>query len=47
MQLVIHQPIFPNPGETEYVKRAMAESYQTIMNDLPEKYQGYVENKDQ
>lgn len=47
MQLVIHQPIFPKQGETEYVKRAMAESYQTIMNDLPEKYQGYVENKDQ
>ncbi len=47
MQLIIHQPILPIQGEKEYVKRAMAESYQTIMNDLPEKYQGYVENKDQ
>ena len=47
MRLIIHKPIFPTGQGEENVKHAMEQSYDTIMAGLPEKYQGYVENKDQ
>lgn len=47
MRLIIHKPIMPEGSGSEYVKKILDESYETIMNDLPEKYQGYVENTDQ
>ena len=47
LQLVIHSPIEPQGKGPDNVHHAMQQSYQTIMNALPAKYQGYVENPDQ
>lgn len=47
MRLVIHKPIFPNGGGAEDMKNTMDEAYRVIMQDLPEKYQGFVKNEDQ
>ena len=47
MKLIIHKPIFPKGKGPEFVKDTLAESYDIIMADLPEKYQGYVKNEDQ
>ena len=47
MRLVIHHPIPPTGKGADDIKQIMQKSYDTIMNDLPEKYRGYVENKDQ
>ena len=47
MRLVIHQPIQPQGKDPESIRRVMDEAYRIIMADLPERYQGYVENKDQ
>lgn len=47
MRLVIHEPIMPHGKGVDDIKETMKKSYETIMADLPEKYQGYVENKDQ
>ena len=47
LRLVIHKPIFPHGQGTDDIRLVMDESYHTIMQALPEKYQGYVENLDQ
>lgn len=47
MRLIIHKPIPPQGKGAEELKATMQQSYETIMAALPEKYQGYVENKDQ
>ena len=47
MRLVIHKPIEPNGKGADDIKAVMKKSYDDIMSALPEKYQGYVENKDQ
>lgn len=47
MRLVIHAPIFPKGKGPEHQQAVSKEAYEIIMRDLPEKYQGYVENKDQ
>lgn len=47
MRLIIHAPIFPTEQGPENIQRTMEQSYTTIMNALPEKYQGYVKNEDQ
>lgn len=47
MRLVIHKPIEPQGQGADDIKAVMKKSYDDIMSALPEKYQGYVENKDQ
>ena len=47
MRLIIHDPIFPNGHGPEVLKETMEKSYEVIMSALPERHQGYVENKDQ
>lgn len=47
MRLVIHRPIQPQGKDPEAIRRVMDEAYAVIMADLPERYRGYVENKDQ
>ncbi len=47
MRLVIHKPILPTSRGAEDVRHTMDEAYRVIMDDLPEKYQGYVKNEDQ
>lgn len=47
LRLVIHEPIEPLENSTENIQHTMKSSYDTIMADLPEKYQGYVKNEDQ
>ena len=47
LRLIIHKPIEPLEDSTENIQHAMKSSYETIMADLPEKYQGYVKNNDQ
>jgi len=47
MRLVIHRPILPEGQGNADIARTMQKSYETIMADLPAKYQGYVRNTDQ
>ncbi len=47
MRLVIHKPIQPAEHSAEDIKQTMQQAYETIMADLPEKYQGYKNNPDQ
>lgn len=47
LRLVIHKPIPPHGQGADDIKQVMSESYDTIMQALPKKYQGYVENLDQ
>lgn len=47
MRLIIHKPIYPTSHSPEDVKQTMEQAYQTIMSELPEKYQGYQKNPDQ
>ena len=47
LTMTIHDPIYPTCKGEENVNRMMEESYKIIMNGLPEKYQGKVENPDQ
>lgn len=55
LRLVIHAPIKPREevrnedqaARNEEVQRILEESYETIMQDLPAHYQGFVENPDQ
>lgn len=47
MRLVIHKPIFPTSHSSEDVRQTMEQAYETIMSELPEKYQGYQKNPDQ
>lgn len=46
MKLTIHKPIYPT-DINENIDLLLKTSYEEIMGDLEEKYQGYVENKDQ
>ncbi len=47
LELIIHAPIYPSGKGTQDIRTTMEEAYQTIMNDLPAQYQGYVRNDDQ
>ena len=47
LRLTIHAPIHPTTQGSENVKRLLEESYQTIMDGLPETRRGYVKNDDQ
>ena len=47
LRLVIHAPIHPEGQGPEEVQRVLEQSYETIMRDLPERYQGFVTNPDQ
>ena len=47
LRLVIHAPIASEGQGAEEVQRTMEQSYDTIMQDLPPQYQGFVENPDQ
>lgn len=47
MRLVIHKPIYPTSHSPEDVRQTMEQAYETIMSELPEKYQGYQKNPDQ
>lgn len=47
MRLIIHKPIYPKGKGVADIQQTMDEAYKTIMNSLPEKYQGFVKNKDQ
>lgn len=47
LRLVIHAPIEPSSQGPEDIQRILEQSYETIMRDLPAKYQGFVENPDQ
>ena len=47
LRLVMHEPLLPESDGPEEVKRFMQASYDIIMKDLPEEYQGMVENPDQ
>lgn len=47
LRMVIHDPIPPIGKSSENVKASLQQSYQTIMQSLPERHQGFVENPDQ
>ncbi len=47
LRLTIHKPIYPCGKGSENVKHTLAESYRTIMDSLPSRYSGFVENPDQ
>ena len=47
LRMVVHAPIPPIEKSPENVRMTMEKSYQAIMQDLPSKYQGFVENPDQ
>lgn len=47
MRLIIHKPIYPTSHSPKDIKQTMQQAYDTIMNALPKKYQGYVKNDDQ
>ena len=47
MRLVIHDPINPYGKGAENVKRCMEQSFAVIMQSLPPRHQGVVENPDQ
>ena len=47
LRLIIHAPIPPSSQGPEDVQRTLEQSYETIMRDLPEQYQGFVFNPDQ
>ncbi len=47
LRLVIHKPIPHKEKGEANVRQTMDESYRIIMSELPQHYQGYVENKDQ
>lgn len=47
LRLVIHAPIPPSGQGPEDIQHTLELSYETIMKDLPEKYQGFVSNPDQ
>ena len=47
LRLVIHEPIQPEGQGPEEVQRVLGLSYNAIMSDLPERYQGFCENPDQ
>ncbi len=47
LRMVIHSPIFPQSKGNENIKLTMKESYETVMQALPERHQGFLENPDQ
>ena len=47
MTLVVHKPIYPQSQGMENIKATMEEAYREIEKDLPEKYQGKIDNPDQ
>lgn len=47
LHLVIHPPIIPTSQGADNIKRTLEESYRTIMDALPERHQGFVQNDDQ
>ena len=47
LRLVIHAPIMSEEQGPEAVQRTLEQSYECIMQDLPEAYQGFIENPDQ
>ena len=47
LTLKIHPAIYPESKGADNLKRLSDESYKTVMNGLPKKYQGFVENPDQ
>lgn len=47
LRLVIHPPIVPTSQGTDNIKRTLEESYRIIMDALPERHQGFVQNDDQ
>lgn len=47
LRLAIHQPILPEGQGPEEVQRILEQSYDTIMQDLPPCYQGFISNPDQ
>ena len=44
MTLVVHKPIYPQSQGMENIKATMEEAYREIEKDLPEKYQGKIDN---
>lgn len=47
LRLVIHPPIIPTSQGADNIKRTLEESYRIIMDALPERHQGFVQNDDQ
>ena len=47
LRLVIHPPIIPSSQGADNIKRTLEESYRIIMDALPERHQGFVQNDDQ
>ena len=47
LRLVIHAPIVSEEQGSEAVQKTLEQSYNIIMQDLPARYQGFVENPDQ
>ena len=47
LRLVIHPPIVPTSQGAGNIKRTLEESYRIIMEALPERHQGFVQNDDQ
>lgn len=47
LRLVIHPPIIPTSQGAGNIKRTLEESYHIIMDALPERHQGFVQNDDQ
>ena len=47
LRLVIHPPIVPISQGADNIKRTLEESYRIIMDALPERHQGFVQNDDQ
>lgn len=46
LRLVVHEPIFPVTGQPDEMPRIIQQSYEAIMNALPAKYQGALDNHD-
>ncbi len=47
LRLVIHPPIIPTNQGADNIKQTLEESYRIIMDALPERHQGFVQNDDQ
>lgn len=47
LRLVIHPPIIPTSQGADNIKRTLEESYRIIMDALPVRHQGFVQNDDQ
>jgi 1-acyl-sn-glycerol-3-phosphate acyltransferase len=47
MIMTIHEPIFPKGKGSDNIRETLNEAYSAVESALPEKYKGYVENRDQ